>query len=71
MVEVINDHKSLLFENTVDDKVLESLIAANEKIDRLNQESADNSLLFEVLQKLESELLLNKSFEPSIENDLV
>ena len=61
----------MLFENTVDDKVLESLIAANEKIDRLNQESADNSLLFEVLQKLESELLLNKSFEPSIENDLV
>jgi len=61
----------LLFENTVDDKVLESLIAANEKIDRLNEESADNSLLFEVLQKLESELLLNKSFEPSIENDLV
>ncbi len=67
----VESHQTLLFENTVDDRVLESLIAANDKIDKLNQESADNSLLFEVLQRLESELLLNKSFEPNDEKDLV
>lgn len=32
----VEDHQSLLFENSVDDKVLESLIAANNKIDKLS-----------------------------------
>lgn len=50
---------------------MESLIAANEKIDQLSEAQADNSKLFEVLQKLENELLLNKSFEPSSDSDLV
>jgi len=51
--------------------VLESLIAANDKIDKLGQESANNSLVFEVLQKLENELLLNKSFYPSDDKEVV
>jgi hypothetical protein len=49
-----------MYENTVDDKVLSQLIEANERIDALD---GDTSKVFEVLQSLERELLLNKSMD--------